>query len=1279
MAVGGGRASEAERLRPYVASLALTWLRDTPESTWREVDGSLVFVDISGFTRLTERLADRGKGGAEEMSDILDATFGELLWVAYAYGAQLVKWGGDAVLLLFTGDDHAARACRSAYEMRATMRRVGQLKTSAGSVTLRMSVGINSGVFHFFLVGALHHELIITGPGATEAARIEGIAEAGEIGISPATAALLDPAVVGVEKEPGVLLLRRAPKIAETPRRSPLDLGGIDVASCLTAPTHEHLLAGATDGEHRQISVAFVEFKQTDELLAAQGPGALAAALHHVVSATQEACARHGVTFWETDISPNGGKIMLVGGAPRSTDDDAGAMLATARDLMDAGGALPVRIGVNYGRVFSGDFGPDYRRALSVKGDAVNLAARVMGKSSAGEIYATETILEHSRLAFDAEVLEPFMVKGKLRPVQAYRLGRVLQAGVGSVEDDLPLLGREQEMNVLRHALDAARAGTGSLVEVVGEPGIGKSRLLLEVRREASDLRQVAAICDAYHSSTPYAPFRSLLRQLINVAYDADSATAGTALIAAVRREATQLADWLPLLAVVADADVPATDAATALDEKFRKTRLEKATSDFLAALLAAPSLLVFEDVHLADDASADLLAHLAGEESTRPWALVVTRRTTTGGFSAPADLGHTRIDLLPLDELSAGALLASASDESPLRPHEMELLSERAQGNPLFLLQLVEAVRRSGSVDELPDSVEGVITARIDRLPPVERRLLRTAAVLGVRFERRVLDAVLATDGNRFSSRHLGEFLESTGEGMLAFRHALVRDTAYEGLPFTRRKALHGRAGDALESLYADRTDERADLLSLHFLNAERFEKAWSFGQLAGDRARMAGANSEAARFYEQALFAGRQRRVPGRDTAAVYERLGDSRFRLNDFSEAGEAYRSARRHYGDSRCDVARINLRSAEVADRAGRYRVALRWTTAARRLLEGVDDSKAGALRAHTSAFAGLIRYRQGHHREAVRLCLRAIAEAEVSDARPALAAALVHLDFSQMMLGQGDGSSVRRGLDIWRELGDSWQESRAHTTLGVRAYFSGQWDDALVHYENARIAAERSGDAFMALIAEANTAEILSDQGRLDEAEPRIRSALRSWRAMGHESQEAFGLILLGRVKARRGHFSAALEDYAAAKDLVRRHGELAAVLEVDAVIAECLLWQGDTHGAANQAEQAIQGTHSLPGTEALLPLLLRVQGLTLARFGEPSAGLTAIHESLDVGRRRKAMHEVLWSLDALAMVEATVGGLAGRNPECDAIAQRLGIVQIPPQQALALSPPAAIH
>jgi len=186
-------------LHAYVPRLAIEWLSDQPDVQHRSIEGSMAFVDISGFTKLTERLARKGNVGAEEMSDILDSTFGALISAARDDGADLVKWGGDAVLLLFRGADHAAHAARAAYRMRRTLRDVGHSRASAGRVTLRMCVGIHSGQFHFFLIGdpKVHRELVVSGPSASTTAEMERIATAGQIVISDDTASMLEARVRG--------------------------------------------------------------------------------------------------------------------------------------------------------------------------------------------------------------------------------------------------------------------------------------------------------------------------------------------------------------------------------------------------------------------------------------------------------------------------------------------------------------------------------------------------------------------------------------------------------------------------------------------------------------------------------------------------------------------------------------------------------------------------------------------------------------------------------------------------------------------------------------------------------------------------------------------------------------------------------------------------------------------------------------------------------------------------------------------------------------------------
>ncbi|MEO6822342.1 MAG: adenylate/guanylate cyclase domain-containing protein, partial [Candidatus Nanopelagicales bacterium] len=568
-----------DRLLPYVPRLTVDWLRYTPHDRVKEVVGTLAFVDISGFTKLTERLARRGNVGAEEMSDLLNATFASLLEVAYEDGAGLVKWGGDAVLLLFVGDGHAVRAARAAHRMRARMREVGELSTTAGRVALRMSVGIHSGVFHFFLVGdpAIHRELLVSGPAATCTAEVEALARAGEIALSAQTAALLDPSVVGGARQQA-FLLRGAPRGGEQPVRSRASALGLDIAGTIPPPIRAQLLASPGEAEHRQIAVGFVQFSGTDAVLEQQGPDALAAALDQVIRNVQDAAARHDITFFETDIDRDGGKIMLTAGAPRSSDHNEERLLRAARMVLDRIGVLSLRVGLNCGPVFAGDFGPPFRRTFSVKGDAVNLAARVMAKAAPGQLLATSAVVGRSRTLFHSDALPPFLVKGKARAVQALSIGPQQQGERSDPTGRVPLVGREAEMSLLRTALAASVEGRGQVVQIVGEPGIGKSRLVDELRddTEPTPTAFLLTACDEYESTTAYFPFRSLLRDVLGLAHGTGTEEVVPVLVAKVEDTSPELLPWLPLVTDVLDVELPVTAETAALDRKFHKAKLEE-------------------------------------------------------------------------------------------------------------------------------------------------------------------------------------------------------------------------------------------------------------------------------------------------------------------------------------------------------------------------------------------------------------------------------------------------------------------------------------------------------------------------------------------------------------------------------------------------------------------------------------------------------------------------------------------------------------------------------
>src|SRR5580704_532014 len=199
--------------------MSIDWLRGRPDDEHLSIEATVAFVDVSGFTALTERLAVRGKIGAEEVSDLIGGCFTELLDIGYEYGAELLKWGGDAALIMFREPHSVVRATRAAWLMTRAMERIGRVRTSMGRVTLGFSVGAHRGRFDFYLIGDHHRELVVTGPAASITARMEAIAEAGEVVVSPGTAAVLAAGSRGSDKGAGVLLAS-APEATPSPTRT---------------------------------------------------------------------------------------------------------------------------------------------------------------------------------------------------------------------------------------------------------------------------------------------------------------------------------------------------------------------------------------------------------------------------------------------------------------------------------------------------------------------------------------------------------------------------------------------------------------------------------------------------------------------------------------------------------------------------------------------------------------------------------------------------------------------------------------------------------------------------------------------------------------------------------------------------------------------------------------------------------------------------------------------------------------------------------------------------
>jgi class 3 adenylate cyclase/tetratricopeptide (TPR) repeat protein len=1249
-----------DRLGPYLCDLHRAWLADEPESRFKELEASLLFFDISGFTPLTERLAKRGKAGVEQLIDTLNGVVAPLVATAGALGGDTLKFGGDALLLLFSGDDHEQRACAAAFDMQAAMQPLRRMRTPGGIVSLRASAAVASGPVHLFLVGGRFRELIVAGPTTSEVMSLEGDAKAGQVLLGRTTCAQLHQGCRAADRGDGVALLAGRPDVAHTPRPPPrLD----DPRRGLPQALHDHLGPDA-ESEHRQVTVGFAQFRGLDDLLARAGPQAAADELDALLHRVQQACDTHGVTFLATDADRGAGKVFVVAGAPTASTDDEDRMLFALREIVAHVGALRVRAGVNRGRAFAVHLGAPHRRTYTTMGDTTNLAARVMGKAPDGQVLATRAVLDHARAPFALAPVAPFAVKGKRLAVEAELVGEPRAVAPRAVVDTA-LAGRDAELAVLRGAIAAARSGDGRVVELVAEPGMGKSRLVAEVTAEArqAGLRTLVIEAGAYGTATPYFALRAPLRALLDARDGSDGALA-EALGALVGEHVLDAAPLLPLIAVAFGLELPATEESKRLASDFKRAQLHFLVDALLAAILAPrETLLIVEDAHWLDDASSDLLATLLRGAGERGWAVFVTRRPGDDGFTELPGV-RMRIELEPLAPEAAHSLVVAGAGGA-LAPHVTAALVERSHGNPLFLRELIAAARGGAELDELPATVEALLTARIDTLMPADRRLLRRAAVLGQRFSMAWLRGMLdmPDDELRAGLERLGDFLE-VEPGRVRFQHALQREAAYEALPFERRRALHARAGELIERELGVGADDSADILALHFLRAQEYVRAWSYGLAAAEQARDSYAHADAAQLYRRTLEAARALTLPAAELSEVYEALGESHAHSGELRRADEAFARARKLAAGDRVRQAQLMHRHARAAMDGGQVVRAARWLLRAMRTLQQCDTDSAVACRATIVSELAGARARVGRMEEAISLAQAAIADAEAAGADAPLAHACYVLDWALVHIGRGtEAVHSERALEVYRRLGDLDREAVVLNNLGTFAYHEGRWDDAVALYRAGAEASTKAGNVGSAAFGDCNVGEVRSDQGRRDEARPRLERALEIWRGTGYEWGVAFATALLGRLAARAGDGDGA---QALLHDALERFRVLRVspdALWVEAFVAEAHVLAGNPEDAQADVARLIDvaaGGH-------LGPLLYRVLGLARAQLGQAAEARTALEAAVDAARDRSDEFDLFLSLDALHALLRREGDVDdARRRERDAIGARLDIAEAPP-------------
>jgi class 3 adenylate cyclase len=596
-----------------------------------------------------------------------------------------------------------------------------------------------------------------------------------------------------------------------------------------------------------------------------------------------------------------GDEIMALFGAPVAHEDDAERALRAALDMMDAivafnranGTELGLHLGINTGLVVAGQIGGHNRRDYSVMGDAVNLAARLEDASSVGEIFVGPATYRLTQRIFDFEPVVPLKLKGKESPVGVHRLlgAKVAPKSTRGIEGlRAPLVGRDQELEEIRRALADLGDGQGSMVAILAEAGLGKSRLIAETRALLpANVTWAEGRALSFTAGMSYWLAREIVLSLLNVKPEA----AQSEIAAALQKSLDWQSELYPFLARLLELPM---DAAT--EERVKFLSSEALRSGILEALRGyvrhraqrEPLVLVWEDLHWCDPSSWELFEMLVPLSKEVPLLLLCAARLEDNRLLEVLqgnDGGWVRriIRLSPLTRDESGWLIQQLLKIENFPARMRELILNRAEGNPFFVEELLRSLIDAGAIVlegdraaatreieamEIPETLQGVLAARIDRLPLDNKQTLQRASVIGRIFQRRVLTYIYKERANNRLEAALGElqrreFIQSREqqasetaaleEGEYIFKHAITHDVTYDSMLFARRKELHQLAAEAIEALFPGRLDELSATLGFHYERAEAAERAIFYLGRAAERAKATFANAEAIAFYQSAV----------------------------------------------------------------------------------------------------------------------------------------------------------------------------------------------------------------------------------------------------------------------------------------------------------------------------------------------------------------------------------------------------------------------------------------
>jgi class 3 adenylate cyclase/tetratricopeptide (TPR) repeat protein len=1207
----------------------------------RRATVTVLKADISGSTPLGERL------DPEELRSVLGAYFGALAREIQRHGGRVDKYIGDAVMAVFglpeSHADDAARAIRAALAMQEAIAQENLGLEARYGVRLSLRIGVNTGE----LVAPDTGELTLMGDVVTVAESMEAAAPLNTVLVSASTRAAAARRFSFRATAP-VKFKGRADTIPAfrplTARKRAADRAttgrAAQSASLQVGGQKEHIL----QEERKVVTVLFADVVVSE--------GDLAPDRQRAVLGGYFANVAHEIErFGGTVDKYIGDAVMAVFGAPVSHDDDGARAIAAGLAIQasirrrndelhrEHNVRLAARVGVNTGEVVAGMLQGDVV-AYTVTGDAVNTAQRIESAAALGEVLVSESTRVMARGSFQYEAVLPLTLKGKSQPVPAYR---VVRSQRGTTVEGPALVGRETELAWLHQRFALAAAGLGQTAHLVGEAGVGKSRIVSEfVSTLPSTTNRLEARANSYETATPYSVLADLFRRDYGVAPTDDQETAEAAVARGVLAFAPEDRESAQALLM----EVLGYGSRSALGPDQKRRLLISLVREFIAQRSRSSSVILVEDTHWMDPTSGELLASVVGQlEGLRCFVLTTSREPLVAW---PADT-------LPVEPL-ADALAAEMVDRvagSAIDPATRALVLERTGGNPFFIEEVVRSLGTGGS-GTVPASVQDMLEARLDRLDEGPRLVAQRASVIGRTFSLPLLQRIVARPDVEAALLELvAERLIATGaaepEPTFTFSHALVQEVAYRTQLISARRRAHVGVGDAISALYAGRLDEFVDVLAYQYGRGDDDGKAVPWLVRAGHRAQHLYANAEALDYFGAAV----QR--AGADPVAraeAHEASGDVLRVIGRYDDALAAYASA---------------LATTPEPEIVGRARMKRKTG-----IVEQLHGQAADALATFEDALAHLpveatgerarvllniadLRFRDGQTELAIRHLTEALGEAERTQDDEARAEALKQLGTIHAYKGELARALdfQERSLDAFVLLKDMLGEANVHNNIGRTERRRSRHAEALAAYERALAIRQRIGDQMGRVHSHGNIAEIHFLRGELNEAQRHYDAAVELSRSIGYAFGVSASLVGLGATSVARGHVEEGIAQLRDAIADFERVGQRTYIVEALRDLTDGYIALRSTL-ALDAAERGVQLARELDLPE-LIAIALQALGSARLAAGEPEAAAVALEEARGLLERGDDRHELGRTLALLARVYEYLPDDDARHREAGAI------------------------